>query len=578
MTSEHSKPDTTPAGKGTAKGEGHGGPPMVFAMPMYHDFVPKCIRPWIYVLMAFCFQLSNGVYLGALSNMEGEWAVMREDIQMCLYATLIGMSMYFPVLFRMKFRFSNKQLLMTSALVIVICNFLSMHRLPLPLLWGVCVVTGMAKIQGTFECMSNIQLWMTPKRDFGVFFPILHIILLSAIETAGLFAALFAFYAHWSLMHWLVMGLMLFVLLVQALLCRPFHAMPNIVPLKGLDWLGALLWIALWLQVAWLLNYGDWLDWWHAEELRLVCGTTLITFAVCLQRMLFHPQPYFEPEMWTYRNVVPIILLIGVVEVLFASEHVLEGAFYGSVMHYPEHVSELLCQWSLPGILGGCLFSIGWLRLMRWNVYKLIALGLFFFCIYAGSFYFLIDAGINKELLCIPLVCRGFSYAILSIAFMWSLNAIMSFKHFFQALAIFNVLHMFVGGLVGGALLSHGMKYYIGDAFARYGGAINAVSVSARHVDLGTYMEGLTAGFAAQSIKILYGWTLLGALFFTALMLLWDIPMVRHQIKHIPSWPRVGVGVLNAWRRQQKLHRLRKERRNRQQLRTAGRQAATAIG
>ena len=34
-----------------------GGPPMTFAMPMYHDFVPKWIRPWIYVVLAFCFQL-----------------------------------------------------------------------------------------------------------------------------------------------------------------------------------------------------------------------------------------------------------------------------------------------------------------------------------------------------------------------------------------------------------------------------------------------------------------------------------------------------------------------------------------
>ena len=84
---------------------------MTFAMPMYHDFVPKWIRPWIYVVLAFCFQLSNGMYLGAMNNIVGEWGIMREDVQMCLYATLIGMALYFPVLFRMKFRFSNKLLL-----------------------------------------------------------------------------------------------------------------------------------------------------------------------------------------------------------------------------------------------------------------------------------------------------------------------------------------------------------------------------------------------------------------------------------------------------------------------------------
>lgn len=51
---------------------------------------------------------------------------------------------------------------MTAASVILVCNLLTMHKLPLPMMWIVCVIAGCAKIQGTFECMSNIQLWMTP--------------------------------------------------------------------------------------------------------------------------------------------------------------------------------------------------------------------------------------------------------------------------------------------------------------------------------------------------------------------------------------------------------------------------------
>lgn len=541
-----------------------GGPPMTFAMPMYHDFVPKWIRPWIYVVLAFCFQLSNGMYLGAMNNIVGEWGIMREDVQMCLYATLIGMALYFPVLFRMKFRFSNRLLLMTSAAVIVVCNLLATFRMPLPLLWVLCVVCGMAKIQGTFECMSTIQLWMTPKRDFGVFFPILHIILLCSIEVAGYLSAWFAFDMHWTYMHWLVMALMLVVLLVQALLTRPFHAMPQIVPLKGIDWMGALLWCALWLQVAWLLNYGDWLDWWHSSDFRLVTGTMLITFAVCLQRMMHHPKPYIEPAMWTYHNVVPVILLIGVVEALFSCEHVLEMVYYEEVMHYADHTYEALNQWSLPGIVAGCLFSIGWLKLMRWNVYKLIALALVAFCIYAGGFYVLVDSNISIEQLRIPILWRGFSYAVLCISFMWCLHAIMSFEHFFQALSVFNVLHMFVGGLVGAALHGRGMKYYVADGFARCSGYVDSVRMSARAVDFPQMMNGIVEGFLAQSVKILFGWTLIAGLFFAALMLLWDIPMVRHQVKHIPAWPVVGMRVLRGVQRQRRLKRIRQMRRQRQ--------------
>ena len=529
-------------------------------MPMFRAFVPKWVRPWIYVVQAFCFQFSSGLYMGAMNNMIGENAWMREDVLMCLYATLIGMALYFPLLFRMKFHFTNKLLLCVSAAVIIACNLVALLPLPRPVLWAICVVCGMAKIQGTFENMSNIQLWMTPKRDFGVFFPILHIILLTSIEVSAFLAAEFAFLHHWSLMHWFVCGLMLLVLCVQVLLTKPFHAMPQIVPLKGIDWLGLRLWTALCLQVTYILNYGDWLYWWHSPQIRLLCGTSLLTLAVCLQRMWYHPQPYFEPAMWGYRHVVPIILLIGVVEMLFSCEHVLEMVYYEEVMHYADHIYERLNQWSLPGIWAGCLFSLGWLRLMRWNAYKLIAVGLAVFSLYAAGFYFLADSSLNSEALRLPLVFRGFSYAVLSIALMWCLHEIMSFQHFFQALSIFNILHMFVGGLAGAALHARGLNYYVADGFARYSGYLDEVRGLQTPVDFARYMEQMVENLLAQSVKILFGWTLYAALFFALLMLLWDIPGVRRRVKHMQTWPRVGLQVLNGVRRQQKLLRLRRKR------------------
>lgn len=79
-----------------------------FVMPMFRSFVPRRMQPWIYLFIAVTFQLSGGVYLGALNQMIGSMALMREDILMCMYANLAGMAIYFPLLFRMKFRFTNK--------------------------------------------------------------------------------------------------------------------------------------------------------------------------------------------------------------------------------------------------------------------------------------------------------------------------------------------------------------------------------------------------------------------------------------------------------------------------------------
>lgn len=176
-----------------------------FTMPMIRSFVPRRLQPWIYVLMAFTFQFSGGLYMGALNQMVGETSLMREDLQMCLYANLAGMAIYFPLLFRMKFRFTNKTLLMAAAAGVLVCNLAAPYITYLPLLWAVCFVEGICKIQGTFECMSTIQLWMTPKRDFTVFFPLLHIIILGSMQLSDLLATHLMYYYHWSYMH-LFMG------------------------------------------------------------------------------------------------------------------------------------------------------------------------------------------------------------------------------------------------------------------------------------------------------------------------------------------------------------------------------------
>ena len=72
---------------------------MGFAMPMFRDWVPKCIQPWIYVLCVFGFQFSGGMYLGALEDIQGYTNFMIEDLMMLLYANLAGMAIYFPMCF-----------------------------------------------------------------------------------------------------------------------------------------------------------------------------------------------------------------------------------------------------------------------------------------------------------------------------------------------------------------------------------------------------------------------------------------------------------------------------------------------
>ena len=115
---------------------------------------------------------------------------------------------------------------------------------------------------------------------------------------------------------------------------------------------------------------------------------------------------------------------------------------------------------------------------------------------------------------------------------------------------------MFGGGSIGGAILAKGIGYYVADGFARYNGYINLVDFSQSPFDLGLYMKGMVELLLAQTVKILYGWTIWVCLMFIAIFVLWDRPLVRHRIKKMPAWSVVGARTLSGFNKLQKKLRL----------------------
>lgn len=76
-----------------------------------------------------------------------------------------------------------------------------------------------------------------------------------------------------------------------------------------------------------------------------------------------------EREMWSYRHLVPVWLLIFVVEVLFSTERVLEEAYLGEVMGYAEMVSVRLDGAVLAGsVVGSALLGEGMRRAVAGGV------------------------------------------------------------------------------------------------------------------------------------------------------------------------------------------------------------------
>lgn len=517
-----------------------------FVMPMFRAFVPRRIQPWIYLVQVMCIQFSGGVYLGALEAVRGTTNLMIEDLLMLLYTGLAGMAVWFPMLFRMKFRFTNQQLLCGAAAVIGICNFITISTTNMAILLPVCFIAGIAKIQGTFECMSNIQLWITPPRDFGVFFPVLHIVLLTAITGSAWLAAVVAFHLPWQMMHVLTIGTMCFVVLVQLTLCKPFCPMPQRMSLKGIDITTGLLMSVLMLMVSYFLVYGDYLMWFQSPRLRWIVALALILLAFTLYRLKTVEKPYISLEIFRYKNVIPILLVTVVAEVLLGAEHTLEEIYWSEVRGLEEHTKTGLCLWSLPGVYAGVVITLFWLGHRKWKVWKLFAIGFGFITAYALWMYFKMDVNVPITAYRWALVFRGCAYAVLAVSLMWSLHeSVHELEHFFMSLFIFNVIHMYLAGASGYGLYTSLFQHFMADNMSRYGSYLTLTGVDMQQFDMNEFMNGYYLhSMMSVTLKQIFGQIIWAAGFMTMAFLLLDIPRVRTGIEKVPYWPVYGIKML----------------------------------
>jgi len=372
-------------------------------MPMYREWVPRQIRPWIYVLMLVMFQLTGCIYLGAASQITGTTGLMRDDVMFIGICNVIGVNMPFPFLFRYKFRFTNRQLLLNAALVIAACNLLALwvcnsqlsalnSQLKIIPLCVLSFLAGYFKLCGTFECASNIQLWMAPGRDFKIFFPLLYIMVVGDIFLQSWLAGIITYYYSWQMMNWLITGLMLLVVLIVYTLTKNFRMMKP-MPLLSMDWLGCALWSMLFMEVVWLFNYGEYYNWWDGRMWRVGLLFTLVTFYLTIQRARHIRHPYIDLAAFRYKTLLPLLALYFIAEWLDSTPKVLQNTLTGGVLHW------------------------GW---MTTNVFELIG--------WLGT--------VAIERLYVPVFVRAFGYAIYFTALTIYLEELMPFHHFFMGLTI----------------------------------------------------------------------------------------------------------------------------------------------
>lgn len=473
---------------------GHAPQPLLLTrLLMYKDWVPRRLRFYLIMLFALFYQLSGGIYLAAMSQMVGETGFLREDFTMACYCSLIGLNMIFPVLFRWKFYCFTRQMFFISAVGALLCSIAAMHA-PQPwILWLICLLAGYFKMMGMFSCMSNIQLNVTPTRNYGVFFPVVYILVCGAMQLSGIITAYVCYAYNWRMVYLIIVAFMLIIDAVVYFMMKPDHRSAPFIPLKGIDWTGHLLWVLSCCIAAWIFTFGEHYDWWNSTEIWTATWLFILVFAATLIESHFKKEPFIDLKAFGYSTTWTLMFLLFGMAVLQTSTHVLQPVFTNLAGY--DYFSSIRFNWAeLAGVVMGAIGAYFMLVRWKWGMKKFFFCCFLFVCIYIFSMYFLIDPSTEDYMFYIPLFFFGMGEVMMETGVTFLIAHSIPFPHFFMNIAIVGFVRCGVGTAAAGGMV---------ERFFSWAMAKNTMLTSALPVGMDMAGNaGMAAYMAQQNLMI----------------------------------------------------------------------------
>lgn len=471
---------------------------------VWKDFVPQPLRFPLIILIIIVYMFSGGVYMSSVAEMTGEWAWINEDVMMAGYASMTGLTMAFPLLFRILFRFTTRGLLLFSAGVCIVCDYLCMVCDFLPLVVLLSFVSGFFKIVGTFVCWSNIQLKITPKRDFAVFFPFLFTFVLGSVQLVNIATGYCVFAFDWKAMHRITIGAFLLVFALVYFCMRRNYRQGPYIPFKGIDYLGGVMW-TLWLFcIIFIFVYGEHYDWLWGWQIRVAIVFAAVLLLMCLQRAATIRHPYISVKTFSQHNMLYIFVLFGCMTLMSATATSVQNVFTDSILGYDaRHNADL--NWGIvAGIAVGTGIFFLALTKLKWRIKSIVITGFVSFLLYQLMLYFLIDPSTEKYMLYLPMLFKGAGVSIVYTSLTYALAGCVTFEYYFEAMCVIGFIRTSFGGPLSSAIVTVIFNKVKQDNIAELGSYIDYM-----YNNYDTF-QGLYNEFQRQmlmsSLKDVYGW------------------------------------------------------------------------
>ncbi len=237
----------------------------------------------------------------------------------------------------------------------------------------------------------------------------------------------------------------------------------------------------------------------------------------------------------TNRNVIRATVIYLVFFTLLATEHVFEHTYAATILGFDETNLIDLNWYVFAGIIVGCVFTYLTFAKRKWRYKTMTTIAFTLAIIYLAYFYFFIDYGVEKEMLFIPLFCRGAAAVIISIVYLTSIvQSGLPFQVFPQALTLNGFTGAVMSATLGPAIIGELLQHIVAKNAALLGATATNSSISALHIPFENIYGIVQIQALVVSMKEIYGWLLIVGLIALLIILVSYGPLRPWAI--FPKW------------------------------------------
>lgn len=451
----------------------HNMPPvrMMTRLLMFKPWVPHIVRFWTLMVFILFFQFTGGVYLASISQIQGELSFWSEDITMAGYCSLIGLNIIFPMLFRWKFYFHTRQMWFVASIGSAVCAVAAFYC-DIPWLFcGICLFAGYFKLMGMFGTVSNVQLNWTPTRSFGVFLPIIFMFVLGTLQLANITSTWIAYRTNWKLMYCVIVIMMLAIDAAAYFMMKPDHRCAPFVPLKGVDWIGHILWGTVCVSGTYVFNYGEHYEWWESREICIASWLFILLLILAVARMLrLRDHAFITTQAFSYPITYYLLVLLMGVNIILGVAHYVQPIYINGILGYDSLNANDLNWPQLAGIIMGAIFAFWAIVKLRWSLRQYFFVNTLLFLVYAVTMYCIAIPATPKEYLVIPIFILGVADVMIETGATYALSQKLPWQVFFMNITIIGFVRCGMGSAAGAAIIEHAFA-----GLSREYGAVDAI-------------------------------------------------------------------------------------------------------